>query len=174
MIKHVRINQDNLNYALQISKEIFGNTDCRQDYVDFINGENSKSYFLIYDGDNCIGVSGINHFGQDYTNAWLSWFGILPKLRRTELGSNALRLIDETARDLGFRCMRCIVSDDKIYEGSQSFFKCNGYQREDYRTQKDPQSMRKNYYIFSKNLYPEPIDPWNNRTLNVGQMLRGR
>ncbi len=171
MIKHIKINQDNLEYAIEVQKEIFGQLGNSQDYIDFVNGKNDYNFFLIYDGDTCIGVSGIYHVGEDYDNAWLGWFGILPNKRRQALGSDALRLVDETARDLGFRCMRCLITDNEIYDGTPAFFRCNGYHKEEYRTTRDPESIRKNYFIFSKNLFPEPLSLWDNKNLNLSKQV---
>lgn len=169
MLKHIKINQENIQYAIEIQHEIFGHLDATKDYEAFVKGENDNNFFLLYDGDHCIGVSGIYHYGADYENAWLGWFGILPNKRRNAIGSDALRLIDETARDLGFKTMRCLISDDEIYDGTQAFFKCNGYKQEEYKTSKDPESLKKNYYIFSKSLFPEPLTMWDNRNLNLGK-----
>lgn len=169
MIKHIKLNQDNIQYAIEIQHKIFGSLDASKDYEAFVNGENDYNYFLVYDGDTCIGVSGIYHIGQDYENAWLGWFGILPEKRRNALGSDALRLVDETARDLGFRTMRVLISDDEVFDGAQKFFKCNGYHKEEYKTPRDPESLKKNYYIFSKNLFQEPLEMWDNKNLNLGK-----
>lgn len=170
MIKHIKINKDNLAYALQITQELFPNRNARKDYEGAVSGENDYNFFLIYDGDYCIGTSGIYHIGSDYENGWVGFFGILPQFRREALGSDALRLLDETARDLGFRCMRALVNKSLDDEGAITFFKANGYQMEEYYNPKDRASLNHDFIIMTKSLFQEPIKPWNNKNLHLSEL----
>ncbi|RIA75704.1 acetyltransferase (GNAT) family protein [Anaeroplasma bactoclasticum] len=167
MIKHIKLNQDNLAFAIEVQREIFPYDDATKKYTEMVNGENDNNYFLVYNGDECIGVSGLAHYGADVEDGFLGWFGILPKYRRLGLGSEALRLLDETARDLGYRRMRVIFNTETGFPGAKTFLKVNGYTAESYQCPRDRVSLSGNYAILSRSLYNEPCEPWNNRNLHL-------
>ena len=171
MIKHIKINASNLAYAIEVQNEIFPYEDARSKYTEMVNGNNDDNYFLIYNGDECIGVSGLHHYPADVEDGFLGWFGILPKFRRLGLGSDALRLLDETARDLGYRRMRVLFNTDKGFQGARQFLKANGYTAESYQCPRDKASLSGNYAILSRSLYNEPIEPWNNKNLHITEEL---
>lgn len=169
MLKHIKINKNNLEYAIEITKELFPNRDAKPYYEGAVSGENDYNFFLVYNGDDCVGLSGIYHVGADYENGFLGFFGILPKYRRESLGSDALRLLDETARDLGFRTMRALVNKTLDDEGVIPFLKANGYSLEEYYNPRDKASLNHDYIIMSKSLFQEPINPWNNKNLHISE-----
>lgn len=173
MIKHIKLTADNLEFALMVQNEIFPEDDARVRYTQSVNGENDNNYFLIYNGDECIGVSGLSHYGANTQDGFLDWFGILPRFRRKGYGSDALRLLDETARDLGYRRMRVLVNLDKGYNGATQFLKANGYVCESYQCPSDRASMSGNYAILSRALYTaEPMELWNNRNIHITEQGR--
>jgi GNAT superfamily N-acetyltransferase len=135
-----------------------------------VNGENDNNYFLVYNGDECIGVSGLAHYGADVEDGFLGWFGILPKYRRLGLGSEALSLLDETARDSGYRRMRVIFKTEIGFPVAITFLKVNGYKAESYQCPRDRVSLSGNYSILSRSLYNEPFEPWNNRNLHLTEV----
>ena len=65
MIKHIKLNQDNLAFAIQVQNEIFPYEDATKEYTDMVNGQSDANFFLVYNGDDCIGVSGLKHYGID-------------------------------------------------------------------------------------------------------------
>ena len=172
MIKHIKLNKDNLAFAIKVQNEIFPSEDATKMYTGMVNGENDNNYFLVYNGDTCIGVSGLSHVAGEVEDGFLGWFGILPEFRRQGLGSEALRLLDETARDLGYRRMRVLFNTDTGFQGAKTFLKVNGYTAEPYQCPRDKESLAGNYAILSRSLYNEKCEPWNNRNLHISENFK--
>jgi hypothetical protein len=43
MIKHIKLNQDNLAFAIEVQREIFPYVDATKKYTEMVNGENDNN-----------------------------------------------------------------------------------------------------------------------------------
>lgn len=73
----------------------------------------------------CVGVTGLYSLGQDPTELWLGWFGLLPDFRKMGFGSLALAMTKYLASDRGARGLMAYVDQS----GPLSFYKERGFHR---------------------------------------------
>lgn len=82
--------------------------DCIEAFEDSIIGndiDRQLDYYLVENDDGeTIGLTGI--YAQNRDEAWLGWFGILPKYRNNGLGRKVLTRTLELMRVLGYTTMR--------------------------------------------------------------------
>ena len=163
MIRHVKVTEQNLLFAVGVQKSLFPEYSARSNYVDAIEGRMS--------GETCVGISGIYSDPADHANAWLGWFGILPEFRRQGLGSEALRLFEQKAREDGFVYTR-LYTDRDHNDAAISFYRANGYVGEAYDNPDDPASRDYPICIFSKSLFGEPVPAWDNKNIHLTRQVQ--
>jgi RimJ/RimL family protein N-acetyltransferase len=108
-INFKKIDKDNLELACKIQNEIFPKEDARQNYIEQINKASYRKeidYYIVYNGNTPIGVTGIYSYPEYSNIAWLGWFGILEKFRNNGYGSIALDKTIELAKVKGYREFR--------------------------------------------------------------------
>ncbi|MCR5794613.1 MAG: GNAT family N-acetyltransferase, partial [Solobacterium sp.] len=98
----VPVTKENLEYAVRIQNTIFPEYNGEANYIDSITGKTDSAYSLVYDGDTCIGITGLYTYDTDPDSAWLGWFGILEPYRRRGHGRELIRLFEEAARERDF------------------------------------------------------------------------
>lgn len=170
MIKEILITKENLDLALKIEHEIFPFYDAKANYLDSINKIENNEYFLLYDDDTLIGISGAYYYDIDTTSLWLGWFGIRKEYRRLHYGSMALKLFEDKAFKKGYKFTR-LYTDKYNNEEAINFYKHNGYVFEDYLCKDDSASYKYPILIGSKSLIGEDIIPWNNRNFNFTKQI---
>ena len=112
-MKTIDLNKDNLQTAIDIQRAIFPTHDASQNYIDSVDGTTANKYFLLYeDGIGYVGISGLYSLKADPESAWLGWFGILEQYRRNRYGSEALRLFELRAKELGYKYCRVYTDRD--------------------------------------------------------------
>ncbi len=165
-----RITENNLNYALQIQKELFPKESARANYEESFEKTSAYEYYLLYENEACIGIIGIYTYPEDSDSAWLGWFGIRESFRRKKLGSRALKKYEEMAISKGFRFAR-LYTDAENNDAAISFYKANGYICEPYHKIHDPACMKYKTVIFSKSLSSEPLVLWHSRTIHLTEQI---
>ena len=165
-----RITIHNINLALHIQAELFPEYSARINYEESLDGTTDYEYYLIYDEQECVGITGLYHYPGDSDNAWLGWFGIRESFRRQHRGSAALRLFEEMAVDRGYRFAR-LYTDVENNDGAIAFYKLNGYTSEPYCNVEDPACWKYKVLIFSKALKGQKLIPWNNENIHLTEQI---
>lgn len=164
-MKFIPIDKTNIDLAISIQHHLFPEYNGEINYRESLIKEENKTYFLIEEDGNIVGITGLYFYKVDPTSAWLGWFGILEEYRRLHLGSKALKMFEEMAKEQGFKTVRLYTDkyDNKV---AINFYKANGYTEEDYVLDEDPASKIYPLFIFSKSLDGSKVTRWNNK--NIG------
>lgn len=170
MIHLERITEDNLDYAVHIQNTLFPDYNGKANYTDSISGKTDSEYFLVYDGDVNVGITGIYTYDTDPDSAWLGWFGVLEAYRRKHYGQEIIRLFEETARARGFSHTR-IYTDRYDNDTAIAFYNSCGYTSEIYDNPDDPACYEYPVLIFSKSLTGSPATPWNSRSIHLTEQI---
>ena len=171
MLRHVSVTSENIDLATSLQQKMFPpEENARRNYEESIDGTTDYSYFIVYDGDTPVGVSGLYHYDIYPESAWLGWFGILEEYRRKGFGSETVRMFEELARSRGYRYAR-LYTDKNDNETAIAFYKSNGYVPEEYNCPEDPICMTVPLLIFSKSLDGGELVPWNNRNLFLTEQI---
>ena len=64
-----RITKKSIDYAIQIQEELFPGESGRANFVESMDERSGYEYFLLYEGDICVGVIGIYSYPEDQTKA---------------------------------------------------------------------------------------------------------
>lgn len=166
-----KITYDNLELAVQIQNEIFPDEDGRQNFIEAVEKDpyrQEMDYYIVYDKETPIGVTGIYSYHEYPNTAWLGWFGILPNLRKNGYGSQVFDLTEQLAIDKGYKEFRLYTDD--TFQNAQKLYTKKGMIKEIYDNpdDKDPYYPEDaNTYIFSKSLTDTPIELWNNKILGL-------
>ena len=166
----IRITEDNLDYAVSIQEELFPGESARVNYEESIDGTTDYEYFLLYEDDACVGITGIYHYPDDLDSAWLGWFGICEKYRRKHFGSEAIKLFEDMAITKGYRFAR-IYTDAVQNDVAIAFYKSNGYTCESYENSEDPACLEYKMLIFSKPLKGDDLVLWNDRNIHLTEQI---
>ena len=78
----------------------------KNNYILSLKKDSKCHYYLIYDNNICVGITGIYAYEKDNINAWLGFFGIKEEFRNKGYGKFALELTEEYAKDMGYKIMR--------------------------------------------------------------------
>lgn len=114
------------------------------------------------------GVTGIYSYNEYPEDAWLGWYGILPKLRNNGYGSIVFDKTVELAKSKGYKTFR-LYSDETFIDAHKLYVK-KGMIQEIYDNidDKDPYEPEGLItYIFSMSLTDKPINKWNNKLLGL-------
>ncbi len=166
------VDKNNYKEAIKIQKEIFPKENgtlnilasLDRDLFMKITGlpyddDNVKFYLAMVD-DKYIGITGIYYYDQD--NAWLGWFGILPKNRNKGFGRELLRKTLELAKKMNFKYFRIYTDYIDNHDGVILYEKEN-FIGEKYTKEKLPYDCR----IYSKSLTNDEVSLWNNKNLDL-------
>ena len=160
------ITSENLEYAVNLENEIFPEYNAKNNYIASINNSGQSQFFLIFDKERCVGITGIYSYKNDRDNAWLGFFGIKEEYRDKGYGKKSLRLTEEYAKNLGFKYMR-LFTDKLDNEKAIGFYEANGYSFEDYDCDMEELKDEFNVVIGSKSLNKEEVPLWDNKFINL-------
>ncbi len=165
-----RITGQNLPFAVSVQEELFPGESGRTNFEESLEASSGYEYYLLYEGEACVGVIGLYRYPEDPESAWLGWFGIREGFRRRHLGSEALKRFEEMAADRGYRFAR-LYTDAVDNDRAIAFYQANGYISEPYRNMQDPACMEYPTVIFSKSLTGSPLVLWNSRTIHLTEQI---
>lgn len=160
-MQFVDISKDNLLLATEIQMEIFSEEDCA--YLHYLYSFiNVKKYFLVYENNDIIGITGIyeDEFTQENDVAWVGWYGVLANYRGKGYGKQILLKTIELAKKEGYKIIR-------LYTESTNVPACALYDKimdfkETYSKENIP-----NVLVYSKSLYREICPKFNNKYLGL-------
>ena len=76
-LKYLAIDLNNLNKAYKIQKETWPDDSYYDDLYDkAVNKKDDNCFFLIYNNETLIGITGVNVFEEYPDTIWLDWFTI--------------------------------------------------------------------------------------------------
>ena len=167
-----RITAYNLELAVSLQHEIFPipNCDARQNYIDSMSKEENLEYYLIYNNEICVGITGIYQCKSDPDSAWLGWFGIKKEYRQKHFGTGAMKLFEELAIERGYKYAR-VYTDAIDNDVAIAFYRANGYKSEEYNNEDDPACIDNKVLIFSKSLIQGEVPLWNNRNIYLTEQM---
>jgi len=171
MIKQIPITKKNLVLASLIQRKIFPNYSALKNYQESIDKTTANEYFLLFNNQTPIGISGF-YINPEYPDSsWLGWFGILPEYRKKSFGSQALDLYEKKAKEKG--CLFARIYTDKFNnENTISFYEHHGYIKEYYICKEDSASIKYPLFIMSKSLGDYPLTLWNNRNIQLNIQIK--
>lgn len=165
-LKYEILNLDNLDTAYQIQKTTWPDDPDYGDLYDkATNPSDDNCFFLVYDKNNLIGITGVDVFKEYPDTIWLDWFTILPKYRRKGYGKKVLLDTIEYCKTLNkYKNFRV---ETTYYENRPAVFLYDKIMmlKEDY-TIEDTDTLKNNTLIYT---YPlnGPLELWNNKYLGL-------
>lgn len=168
-INFKKIDFDNLDLACKIQNDIFPEEDARNNFIEQINNDpyrKEMDYYIVYDGNTPIGVTGIYSYHEYPNSAWLGWFGILKEYRNRGLGGSTLDKTIELAKTKGYTEFRLYT--DEFAKDAHKLYESRGLIKELYDNPEDKDNyIDAEIFIYSKSLTDRPIEKWNNKILGL-------
>lgn len=169
-LKFVDVDMDNIILATETEMNFWPDACAFNSYLRAY--QKGKPYWLVYEGDNLIGISGIYDYPElgEKDTAWLGWFGVLPEFRGGGYGKAILLETLSRAKDMGYKRLRLYSSKREdlcpnavpFYTKISSLFL--GFV-EDYTLEQ--QDMKRIVVSFS--LDGNEITKWGNRNLHLNE-----
>lgn len=101
------ITKDNLSEAIKAKQDIFSQDNFIAAYtMEVIPHIDSKKYYLVYDEDKLVGITGLYVYTDYPDDAWLGLFGVMSDQRHKGYGEQILRDTIILAKNIGFKYIR--------------------------------------------------------------------
>lgn len=166
-LKFQNIVKDNIELAIKIQNIIFPDEDGRENYAECVNKDpyrKEMTYWIVYDGNEPIGVSGLYSYHEYDEDAWLGWYGVLPNKRKRGYGSKILEHFKNYAKERGYKTIRLYTDEISNKEAIKMYTK-RGMIQEDYKNKQESEEVTKTTLIFSKSLISDITNKWNDKFL---------
>ena len=165
-LKYETINLKTLDLAFKIQKETWPDDSDYEDLYDkATNVKDDNCFFLIYDRDVLVGITGVDVYDKYPDTIWLDWFTILPEHRRKGYGKKVL--LDTIYYCKNLNKYDFFRIDTTYYENRPALFLYDNVMqlKEDY-TIEDTEDYKNNFIIYSYSLNGK-LEPWNNKYLGL-------
>lgn len=174
MVKLELVDFINYKKAIEIQKTIFPHEDGTLNILASLDRDlfmkktglfyedDHVKYYIAYDEDEAIGISGTYNYGDDNTTVWLAWFGVVPEKRRKHYGEEILKQTMEIAKQKGFKVIR-LYTDAVGNATAIKLYEKLGFVGEKYSAEQLPYDC----YIYSKSLNGKKVSLWNNKILGL-------
>lgn len=171
MLKFIPLDADNLSIGQEVQKKVFPE-EYRNDTLEkslFSSPEYLSQFWLVKKGREFIGLTGIYYYPEYPKDAWLNWFGVVPKYRRHGFGRKIFCRTLAYARRLGFKTFR-LYTDREHNESTLAFYRSLSMLEETYQPKKDDYT---DILIFSKSCHPfkKKVEPWKSKYLYIQEQL---
>ena len=165
-LTYIKLNKNTVDVAFAIQKSIWSEDPDYNDLYDkAINSLDDNCFFLVYDKEKLIGITGVDVFREYPDTIWLDWFAILPQYRKMGYGKKVLLDTINYCKSLGryksfrvettyYECRSALFLYDKIM-----------HYKEDY-TIEDTEDNKTQTLIYTYVLNGE-LEPWNNKYLGL-------
>jgi len=165
-LKYETLNRNNLDLAYKIQSTTWKDDPDYEDLYDkATNPKDDNCFFLVYDKDTLVGITGVDVFRQYCETIWLDWFTVLPEHRQKGYGKKILLDTIEYCKQLErFDFFRIEIT---YYHNRPALFLYDKVMqlRENY-TVEDTEDRKNNTIIYSYSLNGK-LDPWNNKYLGL-------
>jgi len=168
-LRFEKITKDNIELAVKVQNTIFPEEDGRENYVECVNKDPYRrelTFWIVYDGGEPIGVSGLYSYNEYKDDAWLGWFGVLPYKRNKGYGLKMLEHFENYAREKGYKAIR-LYTDEISNKDAIKLYTKRGMISEKYNNENEDKEVIKTTLIFSKSLTNEPVQKWNDKYLGL-------
>lgn len=165
-LRYIPVDLNNLDIAYKIQKEQWPDDPDYNDLYDkATNTADDNVEFLVYNGFDLIGITGVDFINEYKDSIWLNWFTILPKYRRNGFGKKVL--IDTIEYCKGLNKFKNFRLDTTYYKDRPALFLYDKIMqlKENY-TIEDTNEYKNNFLIYTYGLNGKP-EPWNNRYLGL-------
>lgn len=173
MLRKEPITKENLEFALKVFHSIFTWMEPNVNpYADALNGKVDAEYYLVYDDETLVGITGFYTLPEDPESAWLGWFGVVPEQRRNHYGSKIVQFHENDLKEQGFKYSRLYT---EIYnnDATRRFYEKCGYTGEPYNNSREPELLNDLLMTYSKSLGDWPLVPWDSRYMGFYEAEKG-
>ena len=160
------LNMENLNIAFEIQKSIWPEDPDYDDLEDKAkNPSVDNCFFLVYDKETLIGITGADIWDNYPDSIWMSWFAVIPECRSKGYGKKILLDTIEYCRSL--KKYDYFRIDTTYYENRPALFLYDKvmHLKEEY-TREDTEECKNQFLIYTYS-FTDHIEPWNNRYLGL-------
>lgn len=176
MLKYIQMTNKNLEFATNIQMKIFPNESAYEHYKFAIkNNLDYEKYYLVYDNDDIVGITGLysNEDFNEINSIWLGWFGVLNEFRRKGYGQQILIDTINMAKDLAkkypIKYFRLYTSEKDDSIAQPLYYKIMDIK--EYYNNVNDVNYDNTCVIFSKSLFETPITYWNDKFLNLKEII---
>ncbi len=165
-LTYVKIDKDTVDIAFDIQKSIWPkDLDYNDLYDKAINTLDDNCFFLVYDKEKLIGITGVDVFREYPDTIWLDWFAILPQFRKRGYGEKVLLDTINYCRHLGrFKSFRV---ETTYYENRPALFLYDKVMHyKEYYTIEDTSDNKMKTLIYTYVLNGT-LELWNNKYLGL-------
>lgn len=146
-----------LNILASLDRDLF------MEKTNLFYPDDNVKYYLGLLKDEIVGITGVYRVDND-EEAWLAWFGILPTLRNHGYAKQLLEETINLVKKNGCKVLR-LYTDKVANAEAIKLYEKLGFVGEKYSSEE----LSYDCWIYSKNLYYEEIQLWNNKNLNLAR-----
>lgn len=177
-LKFVKITKENIILATKFQMSIFP-TECGYEHFLYTinSGKDYLGYYLVYNGETLIGITGIYSFEniEDANSLWLGWFGVAEEYRNKGFGTSILLKTIDMAKSFSLKYPA--VKYFRLYTSTREnplaikLYRKHMDIEEKYLNEKDF-TYDGTCVIFTKVLNSDsPLKKWNNEFLNLTKII---
>ena len=161
MLIFEKLTEKNYQDVLDIKHKLFPESNSDEDYVAYFNKQIKSNYYLILKDERPCATIGWYEF--DSENAFIGWFGVLPKFQGNGFGKEILNFIIKEVETMGYNYLR-VYTDKVVNEISTKLYDKIFELKEDY-TFPDKIGKTNNFVVYTKS-FNGIYNKWDNRPLN--------
>lgn len=165
-LTYIPLNIDNINLAYKIQRETWPDDPDYNDLYDkATNLLDDNCFFLVYNKNNLIGITGVDVFREYSDTIWLDWFTVLPEYRCKGFGKKILLDTIEYCKSLNrYKSFRV---ETTYYENRPALFLYDKVmQVKEQYTIEDTKNFKTKTIIYTYPLNGE-LELWNNKYLGL-------